>query len=641
MKVKENLKKIGTCVLAGSMAASGFMAVPVFAASSADAATNNTAVNDALDNADIIDYSRTGSITIYKYDSTSAQRDGVWSANDDGTVTVTSGGQSYTVESTGEANATAEEALADYAIQGVEFSYVHLGDVETYSFTGGGNTDISVVYEIDDGLAGILGLEEAEAYDMQAEGVAFPCDNDRLHYDSSQLGDALAELMASGDTAAKNQLETYAEVNRTGTFADTDANGYTHLDNLPLGLYLIVETEVPEEVTVTVAPWLVSLPFTNISDSEQTAQDEDTNTISETWLYDATCYPKDQTGNPTLDKMVRNAYGNILASGGLSSYGTNYVVSAFDDTVGADDAEALVNSRNTEEGTDEYKFGDTTTASEGDILDYIVVSKLPAITSNATFLTRYTFVDNLSAGLTYNKDARIAIYNNEADANLNNLENAVMAMDLDEVRTSLGNGDTTFEDGGNPTGAWLYSQNYVNFNVTGNSSGLSLGETTMTISFTEDGLRMINEGLAQSADVLDYGGYAYTDGEGNVVLNEDGFSDYYVVLYYTVTVNSDAQVVLGDDGNPNDVNLTWERTSEDYTNTLEDRCYVYAYGVDLTKYFSDSNGDFSNVQFLLYNETDGYYVVADTVDDSTDENIYYAGGAGDVAGTELGKTGIP
>ena len=512
MKVKENLKKIGTCVLAGSMAASGFMAVPVFAASSADAATNNTAVNDALDNADIIDYSRTGSITIYKYDSTSAQRDGVWSANDDGTVTVTSGGQSYTVESTGEANATAEEALADYAIQGVEFSYVHLGDVETYSFTGGGNTDISVVYEIDDGLAGILGLEEAEAYDMHAEGVAFPCDNDRLHFDSSQLGDALADLMASGDTAAKNQLEAYAEANRTGTFADTDANGYTHLEGLPLGLYLIVETEVPEEVTVTVAPWLVSLPFTNISDSEQTAQDEDTNTISETWLYDATCYPKDQTGNPTLDKMVRNAYGNILASGGLSSYGTNYVVSAFDDPVGADDAEALVNSRNTEEGTDEYKFGDTTTASEGDILDYIVVSKLPTITSNATFLTRYTFVDNLSAGLTYNKDARIAIYNNEADANLNNLENAVMAMDLDEVRTSLGNGDTTFEDGGNPTGAWLYSQNYVNFNVTGNSSGLSLGKTTMTISFTEDGLRMINEGLAQSADVLDYGGYAYTDG---------------------------------------------------------------------------------------------------------------------------------
>ena len=261
MKVKENLKKIGTCVLAGSMAASGFMAVPVFAASSADAATNNTAVNDALDNADIIDYSRTGSITIYKYDSTSAQRDGVWSANDDGTVTITTGGLSYTVESTGEVNATAEEALADYAIQGVEFSYVHLGDVETYSFTSGGNTDISVVYEIDDELAGILGLEEAEAYDMQAEGVAFPCDNDRLHYDSSQLGDALAELMASGDTAAKNQLETYAEVNRTGTFADTDANGYTHLDNLPLGLYLIVETEVPEEVTVTVAPWLVSLPF--------------------------------------------------------------------------------------------------------------------------------------------------------------------------------------------------------------------------------------------------------------------------------------------------------------------------------------------------------------------------------------------
>ena len=638
MKVKQSFKKIGACVLAGSMAASGFMAVPVFASSSADAAANNTAVNDALDNADIIDYSRTGSITIYKYDSTSAQRDGVWSANDDGTVTITSGGQNYTVESTGEANAAAEEALADYAIRGVEFSYVHLGAVETYSFTGGGNTDINVVYEIDDELAGILGLKETAAYDMTAEGVVFPCENDRLHYDSSQLGSALADLMAGGNTAAKNQLEAYAEANRTGTFADTDANGYTHMGSLPLGLYLIAETEVPEEVTVTVDPWLVSLPFTNISDSGQTAQDEDVNTVGEAWLYDAVCYPKDQTGNPTLDKMVRNAYGSILASGGLSGYGTDYVISTFDDPVGADDAEALVNSRNTEEGTDEYRFGDTTTASEGDILDYIVVSKLPTITSDATFLTQYTFVDSLSAGLTYNKDARIAIYNNEADANLNNLANAVMAMDLDETRTSLGNGNTSFADGGNPTGAWLYSQNYVNFYVVSSNSDLSRGAITMTLSFTEDGLRMINEGLAQSADVLDYGDYAYTDAEGNVVLNEDGFSDYYIVLYYTVTVNSDAQVVLGDAGNPNDVNLTWERTSEDYTSTLEDRCYVYAYGVDLTKFFSDNNGDFSHVQFLLYNETDGYYVVADTVDDSAGENIYYVGGAGDAANTELGKT---
>ena len=118
----------------------------------------------------------------------------------------------------------------------------------------------------------------------------------------------------------------------------------------------------------------------------------------------------------------------------------------------------LVNSRNSEEGTDEYRFGDTTTASEGDILDYIVVSKLPTITSEATYLTQYTFVDSLSAGLTYNKDARIAIYNNEQMPNMNNVARAIMAMDLDEVKTSLGNGDTTFDDGGQPSGTWLYSQ---------------------------------------------------------------------------------------------------------------------------------------------------------------------------------------
>lgn len=630
---KDFFKKAGAFALAGAMAASTF-ATPVLAATSTESATNTQAVNAALDAADIIDYSKTGSISIYKYDSTSAEKDGVWSANDDGTVNITKDGTTYTVESTGEANATAEDALADYAIQGVEFSYVYLGEVETYSYTSGSTSDINVVYEIDEDLREILSLDAADAYDMTADGVAFKCENDALHYDSQQLQDALKALITTGNTAAKNKLEAYAESHRTGTFADTDANGYTSLSGLELGLYLIVETETPEQVTTTVQPWLISLPFTNISDSEQSAQDADTNTIGETWLYDITCYPKNQTGNPTLDKMVRNAYGDLSSTGSISSYGTEYVVSTYDDPSGADDAASLVTSRNTAEGTDEYAFGDTTTASEGDILDYILVSKLPSLTSAATYLTQYTFVDELAAGITYNKDAVVAIYNNAEDANLNNLANAVMAMDLSESQTSQSSGNNKY-DGTAPT-TWLYSQNYANLAVTSADSSLANGATTLTLSFTENGLTMINTALAQSTDIADYGDYAYVDGNGNVVLSEEGFSEYYIVVSYTATVNSDAQVVLGDEGNQNNVTLTWERTSQDYTNTLEDRCYVYSYGVDLTKYFSDNAGDATNVQFLLYNETDGYYVIADNV--TTSGNIYYVGGTGDVANTVIGKT---
>ena len=71
------------------------------------------------------------------------------------------------------------------------------------------------------------------------------------------------------------------------------------MDNLELGLYLFVETEVPEQVTDTVNPWFVQLPFTSAD--------------GDMWQYDMNVYPKNQSGNPTLDKSVRNAYSNTLS----------------------------------------------------------------------------------------------------------------------------------------------------------------------------------------------------------------------------------------------------------------------------------------------------------------------------------------
>ena len=618
MKSKRTIR-FGAVILSAAFFISA--SKPAYAAESADKAGNSGAVNGALEDGDIIDGSRTGSIEIYKYDATSASKDGVWDLN--GSV------------SDGEKNETVESVLKDYAMQGVEFSYVYLGGIETYSFSDSGNSRINVVYEIDEDLADILGLKDSEAYDMTGENAAFPCGSDKLHFDSAQLSGALADLIESGDTAAKNSLEAYAESRYTGRFADTDKNGHTSISGLELGLYLIVETEVPEETVSTAAPWFVSVPFTNISGSENADQDQ--NSPGERWIYDAVCYPKNQTGNPTLDKMVRNAYGTLNPTRGVSGYNTDYVVSSFDAPSGAEHASQFVLDRNVNEGTDEYAFSDTTTASEGDILDYIVVSKLPAITSEATYLTGYTFTDELGEGLTYNKDARIAIYNNEADAILNNVTNAVAAMDLDSAQTTLSGGDAVYEEG-KPGATWLYSQNYLNLNVQGHGSSLEKGATALTVSFTKNGLKMINEGLAQSADIRDYGEAAYIDENGQVVLGADGFSEYYIVLYYTATVNSDALVMLGDEGNQNNVRLVWKRTSQEYENTLEDRSYVYTYGIDLTKRFSDGKGDFSDVKFILYNETDGYYVVADTTEDPEGKNIYHVGGRGDIADTNIGKT---
>ena len=58
--------------------------------------------------------------------------------------------------------------------------------------------------------------------------------------------------------------------------------------------------------------------------------------------------------------------------------------------------------------SEDFAYRDTTTASEGDVLDYILVSKLPHISSKATFLSEYTFTDTLSKGISYNRDLKIA-----------------------------------------------------------------------------------------------------------------------------------------------------------------------------------------------------------------------------------------
>ncbi len=120
---------------------------------------------------------------------------------------------------------------------------------------------------------------------------------------------------------------------------------------------------------------------------------------------------------------------------------------------------------------------------------------------------------------------------------------------------------------------------------------MSDGSTQLTVTFLNNGLDQIN---------------------GN---NANGYSDYYMVIYYTADVKSTDKTILGNSGNKNKVTLTWERTSSAYTAALEDECYVYSYGMNLTKSFSDGSGDYSNVTFTLYNQTDGYYIVADQESD--------------------------
>lgn len=86
----------------------------------------------------------------------------------------------------------------------------------------------------------------------------------------------------------------------------TDANGIATLKkdiqdesstDLPLGLYLVVETQSPASVTTRCKPFLVSVPMTRIGTTKP----------GEEWLYDVHVYPKNKTtyGDVTLEKYGR------------------------------------------------------------------------------------------------------------------------------------------------------------------------------------------------------------------------------------------------------------------------------------------------------------------------------------------------
>lgn len=80
----------------------------------------------------------------------------------------------------------------------------------------------------------------------------------------------------------------------------TDVYGKVEFTGLHVGLYLVIETTLPQAVTQKAEPFLVSIPMTRIGAGE----DETTNPNNEVWMYDVTVYPKNSIaqGNVTLEK---------------------------------------------------------------------------------------------------------------------------------------------------------------------------------------------------------------------------------------------------------------------------------------------------------------------------------------------------
>lgn len=447
-----------------------------------------------------IDPSKKASLSIYKYDITKASNDGAWDA------------ESYV--STGLHDDAVIDKLSKYAIQGVEFTYLRIADITMNNELVDGQRQVGVLYGFDNSdrsnaVLSAIGMTGADAHKT---------DNGINYFTSDMLNNKLATALAANATNVKNALET-AVKNGGVAMTETDATGHTSVSDMEQGLYLLVETRVPENVTSTCNPFLVSLPMTTIDGAA--------------WNYDVTVYPKNQTGNPNLEKTVREAKNSTGKNTG-----------------------SLTDIK------DGYKH--TATASVGDVVDYQIISTLPTITSKASSLSEYTYVDTMSKGIRYNKNDVVIEF---------------------------------FKDAGCTDKITTWDENSGNFTVAYDDTA-----NTMTIRMTDTGLSEINEAAT-----------VYTNGV------KRGYSDCTMRISYAATLTADAK--MGDTDNPNEVVLTWRRTNNTYFDTLKDCCHVYTYGIDVLKQFSDNGGNVRNVKFRLHNDTDDCYIIAEQKD-----GVYYAKG---------------
>ena len=396
-----------------------------------------------------IDPGKKASLSIYKYDITKAGNDGAWDS------------ESYV--SAGLRDDAVIDKLSKYAIQGVEFTYLRIADIAMNNELVESQRQVGVLYGFDgsersNAVLSAIGLTGADTHKTEG-GINY--------FTSDMLNNKLSTALTANATTVKNSLETAV---KSGGVAmpETDATGHTSASDMEQGLYLIVETRVPENVTSTCNPFFVSLPMTTVDGAA--------------WNYDVTVYPKNQTGNPTLEKTVREA---------KNSTGKN--TGSLTDIKGG--------------------YEHTATASVGDIMDYQIVSTLPTITSKASGLSEYTYVDTMSKGIRYNKNDVVIEY---------------------------------FKDAGCADKITTWDENSGKFAVAYDDAA-----NTMTIRMTDTGLAEINEAAT-----------VYTDSV------KRGYSDCTMRITYAATLTADAK--MGDTDNPNEVVLTWKRTNTTYFDTLKD-----------------------------------------------------------------------
>ncbi len=411
----------------------------------------------------------------------------------------------------------------------------------------------------------------------------------------------------------------------------TDKAGKVEFTGLEVGLYLVIETTLPQAVTQKAEPFLVSIPMTRIGAGE----DETTNPNNEVWMYDVTVYPKNSIaqGNVTLEK--KGVTGSDTANA-VSLDGVKFTLYRKSDTDGTYTAVTDCTDKVTANGQIQFsnlrkgsyyimETGYADNADAGYILDTkakyaFAIDKDGKVAAN-TDLTGNDVVNATEGVFAISaEDSKLTVYNYKPDVEKTVTKRDGSSTVTNTDGTTVGNHEADYGVGDKVT----YT---LTIDVPANIAKLrtfTVTDTTVAAQLVHDTGRVTvsakNKDNTVTAITSAYGTPDIkTEGKNSVLTiaftpaNLESVAGGQITITYTATVQKDA--IVAGSGNVNSAKLQYSRTTdttkaeegENEPYEIEDQSVVYTFSTSLLKKGEGGTYDgtaMPGVTFALYKKVE-------------------------------------
>lgn len=395
------------------------------------------------------------------------------------------------------------------------------------------------------------------------------------------------------------QLKAGVANNKVGDEVKTNVNGVAKFENLPLGLYLVVETTSPAIVTGPCDPFLISVPMTTDGDD---------------WLYNVHVYPKNSTavGKVSLVKTGKNSaklkgvtfvlqkkdgdkWTDITKKSTAAGDNTG------DDLTLATDAKGKISVEDLSSGT--YRFIETSVGADnkGYIMD-----------GAATYV--------------FDVDGTKVTYNGKTDENIE----IPVTNDKPDMTKEVKNGDTWAHDADYSVGDMVPYR--ITVSVPANIAKLKKFALTDTPTNLKDDVTSVKVTDKTGKTTIPATATATEDGNGFTIdftpAKLAPYAGQDIIVTYNAELLSTADTTKT--GNPNTATLEYSnkilpatddgsnpnKTGTPTTEKIEDTAVVYTFQIQIVKKAESETGTpLANVEFDLYKEVATGTTVAATVDE--------------------------